>query len=353
MSDGLGIGIVGCGFVAREHHALAIAAAGLAVRAVFDPDRAAAAGVAERCGNRVSVADSLEEMLADSSIDAFVICTPPAAHLEPALAALKAGRHVLIEKPLSLSLADCDRLIAARDDAGVVAAVGFNLRCHENVLAAQTLPAGATPAQALSLAYEWVGPAHDAGPWAREDVAGGNLMMERGSHMLDLVPHLAAQPATRVSARSAKGGIAIALELGSSRTATISMLGSTASAHRLRWAGTEGGAELDLHRFDGLRELDTAAVPATAAARIREMVRAPGKLPAALRAARAGGVFRSTYVEQWRRFGAAVAGQGRPAATLEDGRAALAAVLAALQSVREERPVAIGDSPATLREALA
>ena len=102
----LRFGIVGCGMIAGFH-----------ARALADAEQAELVGCSSRSmdktaqfaqqHNCVGFA-SLEEMLADPSIDAVSICSPSGAHLDPALAAAAAGKHVVVEKPLEITTERCD-----------------------------------------------------------------------------------------------------------------------------------------------------------------------------------------------------------------------------------------------------
>jgi len=97
------------------------------LRAVVDADTAAAARAAEAHG--VS-ALSMEEVLADKAIDAISIASPAELHARHAEAALRAGKHVFVEKPLALDVADAERLAALADARGLVLMVGHLLQYH-------------------------------------------------------------------------------------------------------------------------------------------------------------------------------------------------------------------------------
>jgi predicted dehydrogenase len=114
--SGLGIGFIGAGTVA-EMHAKAFER-GLRGRfsGVFDPSEARAEAFAERLGGKVY--PTREALMADPKIDAVLVLSPNHYHVEDALAALQAGKHVLIEKPIAESRADVARLEHAASAAG-------------------------------------------------------------------------------------------------------------------------------------------------------------------------------------------------------------------------------------------
>src|SRR5215207_5389934 len=134
----LRIGFRGCGRAAATLHLPALAhVADVEALAVADLDGARAADVAAAYGIPRVHADAAA-LAADDEIDLIAVCTPPRDHAQAALAALAAGRHVLVEKPLCLDADEADALVdAAAPRPDRVCAVGFNLRRHRQVLAAR------------------------------------------------------------------------------------------------------------------------------------------------------------------------------------------------------------------------
>lgn len=135
-------GILGAAKFAREHMAPAIHAAkgaDLSAIATSSPDKArdfAAFAPAIR------VHDSYDALLADPAIDAIYIPLPNHLHVEWSIKALAAGKHVLCEKPMGLQASDYDRLIAARDAAGLLAAEAFMIVHHPQLIRARDLVQG-------------------------------------------------------------------------------------------------------------------------------------------------------------------------------------------------------------------
>ena len=114
--DRTGIGIVGAGNIA-DFHVNAIEYIPEAwVPAVYDLNPQAAKHLAERCGAQAT--SSLKELLALDEVQVVAVCTPSGAHAEPAVAAAKAGKHLIIEKPLEVTLSRADQIInaAAKSD---------------------------------------------------------------------------------------------------------------------------------------------------------------------------------------------------------------------------------------------
>jgi predicted dehydrogenase len=133
--------------------------------------------------------DSLEAILSDADIDAVVFATPHTQHSEQVIRAAGAGKHIFMEKPFSLSLADAVRARDAADRAGVVLAVGFNRRFHPSMgLLRQAVTSGRlgtlVTISAEQTALHGIAMAPDA--WrARADEAPAGAMTAIGVHLVD------------------------------------------------------------------------------------------------------------------------------------------------------------------------
>ena len=185
-----GFAIVGCGMIA-DFHAQAVDAidgASLVGCSSRNPDSAKA--FAEKHGGRAYA--SLDEMLADDVVNVVTICTPSGAHLEPAVAAAEAGKHVLIEKPLEVTLARCDRIIDACRAAGVkLGGVLPNRFSPAAVAAKKAVEAGRFGRLTLGDTYvKWWRPQeyYDGGGWRGTwKLDGGGATMNQAIHNVDLL----------------------------------------------------------------------------------------------------------------------------------------------------------------------
>jgi len=106
-----GFGIVGCGMISNFHAKALEEIRGAKLVACFDRFAGSADKFAE--ANGCTAYHDLDEMLADPKVDIVTICTPSGAHQEPAVAAANAGKHVVVEKPLEITLKRCDAIINA------------------------------------------------------------------------------------------------------------------------------------------------------------------------------------------------------------------------------------------------
>ncbi len=124
--DVVGVAVIGAGNIAAAH-----------IDAVQRLPNAKLTGIASRTPekaralaqkHRVKAYDSVDDAVADPAVQVVAICTPSGAHLEPALAAIAAGKHVVVEKPLEVTVARSRQLIEAAERAGVVLATIFMSR---------------------------------------------------------------------------------------------------------------------------------------------------------------------------------------------------------------------------------
>jgi myo-inositol 2-dehydrogenase/D-chiro-inositol 1-dehydrogenase len=128
----LQIGIIGAGRIGRVHaESITFRLPQARVVSITDVSREAAQAVADRC-DIAKVAASSTELLADPAVEAVLICSSTDTHAELIVQAAEAGKHIFCEKPISLSLAEIDRALAAVTKAGVQLQIGFNRRFDAN-----------------------------------------------------------------------------------------------------------------------------------------------------------------------------------------------------------------------------
>lgn len=129
MSERLRVGVVGCGLVAQAVHLpyLAHLGARFELAGIAEPSETVRDALARRYGVPVACSD-YRELLDTAALDALVVCSPNATHAEIVLAALDAGLHVLVEKPLCITVDDADAIVAAAEASGKVVQVGYMKR---------------------------------------------------------------------------------------------------------------------------------------------------------------------------------------------------------------------------------
>lgn len=131
----LRIGIVGCGFIATDKHMRALALQSDKVEMVGFCDLIIekARASAERFGTPDAIAcESYHVLTNDPAIDVIHVCTPNVSHCEITCAALEAGKHVMCEKPMAVTAAEADRMVAAARRAGKKLSIGYQNRFRED-----------------------------------------------------------------------------------------------------------------------------------------------------------------------------------------------------------------------------
>lgn len=183
-------GVVGCGKVAQLHAAALKSLAEVEFVAACDVHLSRAEGFASRHGVR-AFAD-VATMLREARPEAIVIGTPHPLHAEATIAAADAGVHVLVEKPMAATLADCDAMIAAAERNDVRFGVISQRRFLEPVLRMKAaIDAGkiGKPALGVFLMYSWREPTYyTSDPWrGKWDTEGGGVLVNQSPHQLDLL----------------------------------------------------------------------------------------------------------------------------------------------------------------------
>lgn len=183
------VAFVGCGRISANHFEALSKIDGLDLVAVCDvvEDRARAAG--EKWG--VPWFTSQEQMLADAACDVVAIATPSGLHPQHGILAAHAGKHVVCEKPMAISLASADALVKACDDAGVQLFVVKQNRLNATVqLVKRALDKGRFGRLYMANAtVRWSRPQeyYDQAPWRGTWEFDGGAFMNQASHYVDLL----------------------------------------------------------------------------------------------------------------------------------------------------------------------
>jgi myo-inositol 2-dehydrogenase/D-chiro-inositol 1-dehydrogenase len=210
------VGFVGVGAVAQHHLSVIAKRDDISVVAVCDLDERRARNVADATG--ATAYDDWRSMLDGEELETVFVCTPPEAHAEPTVAALRAGIPVYVEKPLARVFGDGLAIVSAWEGSGVVCAVGYQWRSLDllsDVLAALN---GASPGLLISRSIGATEPSRAdlAAPdplagdrWFADPERGGGILFELGSHDIDLQLAIAG-PVESVQAAAAGGLLALA-----------------------------------------------------------------------------------------------------------------------------------------------
>jgi predicted dehydrogenase len=297
-------------------------------------------------------------MLRGASPEAVFVCTPHPLHAGPAVLAAEAGAHVLVEKPLAASLADCDLMIDAARRAGVNLGVVSQRRWYEPVVRMkQAIDAGKIGAPVLCVfsMFSWRDEAYyRSDPWrGRWDTEGGGVLVNQSPHMLDLLqwfmgeidevsgtwanlnhPSVEVEDTALAMIRFKSGG------LGSVVSSLSQKPGLYTKVHVHGASGASVGVETD-RGATFIAGVSTIAEPP-----LNDLWNVPGEehLLNQFQAedrARFASVDATTHYHalQIAEFLRAAIEGRRPAVTGEDGRTVVAMFTAVYRSQRERRPV--------------
>jgi 1,5-anhydro-D-fructose reductase (1,5-anhydro-D-mannitol-forming) len=337
MSD-LTVGLMGASYVAASRMVPAFQATGMATRALFDPEERRLERWRDQDFDLLT--SNLEEFLA-SGIDAVYISSRNDQHAGHAIAAAGAGMHVLLDKPMALTLADARAIIAAADQAGVQLAVNHHLPGSPLHAAARRLVAEGRIGSLYSarINHAVLLPEHLRG-WRLADVPGGGVVYDITVHDASVLNPLFGAAPKRVTAlgvsqaawnqAGTRDSVMTVLEypagdngvpgLAQTHDAfTIAHPGTSMEIHGERGAVVIGDAmtqdtpgTVELHTADGIEQIDVDCS-------------------------------QDLYQIIVRAFAAAISGEGRATATGMDGLRALQVAIAVEESLRTGQVVNVDD----------
>ena len=175
-------GIIGAGMISQFHAMALEKTPGGVLHSVFDMNPERAKAFAEEKG--IKTAATLDEFLADPELDIVTIGTPSGAHMDPALAAMQAGKHVICEKPLEITVERIDEMMTCADQNNVMLAAVLNRRFNPAILAAkQAVDSGRFGTLTMCDAYvKWYRPQsyYDSGAWR------GTWALDGGGALMNL-----------------------------------------------------------------------------------------------------------------------------------------------------------------------
>ena len=202
------IGILGCGKIAQVRHIPEYAEnSDVKLAAFFSPNRARAQEQADKYGGKVY--DTAEELLADPGIDAVSICAANYAHAELSIKALNAGKHVLCEKPMATTLADCEAMVECAKKNGKFLMIGHNQRLAKAHMEAKRLIDEGLIGDIITFRTSFghggpetwsISPGKNVWFFDKKKAAMG-VMADLGVHKTDLIQYLTGQRVVRTTAR--------------------------------------------------------------------------------------------------------------------------------------------------------
>ena len=333
MNKRIGWGLIGASTIAREWMIDAIRAQPEnEVVGVMSSDSARGQEFAQ--ANHIAAShDSLQALLADPAIDAVYISTTNELHKAQTLAAAAAGKHVLCEKPLALSLADAREMTAACAKAGVVMGTNHHLRnaaSHRRIRELVQSGEIGTPLYARVFHAVYL-PPHLQGWRLSKASAGAGVILDITVHDADTLRFILGSEPTEAIGFSQQSGMA----QGGLEDGVMAVLrfenGTTAQLHDA-FTVKFGGTGLEIHGSEGsIIGRGVMTQHPTGSVTLRN---AQGETEFALD-------HENLYVRGLRAFVGAIRGEGAPAATGEDGVRSLATALAVLEATRSGRITAV------------
>ena len=257
MKDTVTFGIVGCGIIAR-YHALAIREnSGARLLGAYSRTPASAEAFSKEFD--VPVYDSYEALLAAPELDAVVICTSSGAHFEQARQALLASKHVVVEKPMCLTMADANELVRLAKELGLMVCVISQTRFSAAAQAIRgTIESGGfgkLVSASLTMRYQRTQAYYDSADW-RGTVTGdgGGVLMNQGIHGIDLLCYFMGEPVSvtgyaRTLLRDIEvedtAAAAVAFENGSVAVIDATVCSDPAFGRKIVLCGEKGTAVLE------------------------------------------------------------------------------------------------------------
>lgn len=265
------LGVLGTGAVSQiVHMPILTDRPDVEVVAVSDADEPKARAIASRFNVGRVVAD--EELLRGELVDGVVISTPNHLHEQQTLAALEAGKHVLVERPLALTQRGVERLLNAARASGTVLLVGMSHRYRPDAAVLASFIAGGELGNVYQVKGSWLNrKLHLTRPTWRQnpEQSGGGALMDLGVPAIDLCLHMIGYPkVTRVSAVTFRGDyevedaatVLLATDTGAAITVETSWsYFGNEDRQFFRVMGTEGSASLpplQVYKQLGGRPLD-------------------------------------------------------------------------------------------------
>ena len=337
MSQPLGVGVLGLGSIGTSHarafHQLSDKAHMVAYSG-GNPERAAEAG----WPNAVQVA--ADDLPHRSDVDVVAICSPSDAHGPQAIAALEAGKHVVVEKPLALTVAEAERIVALAEERGRVLSVISQRRLEPEYAAVKSMLEAGDLGQvrlATTHVHWWRDDEYyAAAPWRSQMGAGGGSVMNQGVHNIDLLNWLCG-PVARVTAQYATLGHEIDAE--DTTVATVQFTGGALGLISTSTATPPGSpATVTVHTDRGTIELGQGEV-------LRWDIDAPNPADTSEEAGPASGaadpaaIGIAGHVAQWDDIVAAISEDRQPQISGRDGAETVRLMCAIYEAAQTGRAV--------------
>jgi scyllo-inositol 2-dehydrogenase (NADP+) len=197
------VAMVGYGAIGHEHALAVDAVPGLSLAAVGDLDPARL-DVARSVAAGITTYTDADDLMADDAVDLVVVSTPPSTHADWAVRALQAGKHVVLEKPMALTAAECDEILRIADDLDRLVVVYQNRRFDPDYLVMRRLVGESAIGELFHLESFVGGYGHPCNYWHSDAAVSGGAIFDWGSHFFDQVLDLMPGEISHVTATNHK-----------------------------------------------------------------------------------------------------------------------------------------------------
>lgn len=331
------VGVVGTGGIARSH-VLGYRAAGAEIGALCDVNEYTLASRQKEWEVPTGYAD-YQALIDDPSIEAISICTPNSSHHPITIAAAKAGKHVLCEKPVSMDLAQADEMIAACNDAGVIFQVGHHMRSWASANKAKAMidrgDIGTPTFLRFRQAHDWGGARVVRGVFGSKELSGGGTLLDNGCHLFDLARYFGGN-VKDLFARIAT--LKFEVEVEDTAIASLAYDSGAMGSVEVAWTGTGWQEAFWIFGTEGSLECDNRVGSNILAHRFRESAETTWADTDIARYELQG---HESHTQHVINFLAAIDGTGPVVCTGTDGREAVRLVLGSYESAEKGTPVAI------------
>lgn len=357
----LSVAIVGCGIIGLNHARAIVRQGGLSISALVDAVPAAATALADQAVSELGIARpaefaSLSAALDGAPIDIVVICTPSGLHVQLAEEALAAGKHVVIEKPLDVSMTRARRILELSREAETAGLVVSVISQHRfdpsSVVVAEAAHGGRfgrITSGIASVAWWRSQEYYDSGQWRGTwELDGGGAVMNQGVHTVDLLVWFLGRPVeifaqTALLAHDRVEIEDIAVATVRFESGALGVIHATTSAYpglsvRLHVHGDRGSAIIDDDQLEYFGAADPDAFDASGRSVVN---RAADVVPAGeVRGGDRGpDQFIAGHLRQYHDIAGAIRDGRAPGVTVEDAFISLAVVRAIYLSATLGRPI--------------
>jgi len=183
------VALIGAGAIAHSYVPLFAQSRRAELAAICDVDLARAREAAQPLG--IPAFASHVDLLASVDLDGVIICTPPVYHMEAAVDALRAGLHVLCEKPLTIGAFAAKRMFAAAQSAGRILTMASKFRFVTDIVRAKELLGAGTIGDIVRVENSFMSPVDMTARWnSNIPISGGGVLIDNGTHSVDIMRFL-------------------------------------------------------------------------------------------------------------------------------------------------------------------